>query len=155
MKKIIIWFDRFMHLDGVIASLGLFAIFLVAISNIFMRYLFHSPLAWSEEVLQLLLIWVTFLGASALVRYNEHVLIGLLNDNLPKNIARWNEQIFNIGMVLITGVVMLCWGVKLLFFSSFRSTPMLEISYFWIYVALPISAIFIIYHSLARLISYK
>lgn len=155
MKIITVWLDRFMRLDGVIASLALFVMLLVAISNVFMRYLFKSPLAWSEEVLQFLLIWATFLGASALVRCNDHVLIGLLNDHLPKCLARWNERLFNTGMVLITAFLMLYLGIKLLSFSGFRSTPMLQIPYFWIYLAIPISAMTMIYHCLARLIHNK
>ncbi|WP_139284359.1 TRAP transporter small permease subunit, partial [Salinicola sp. MIT1003] len=55
--------DRLMRLDEVIASLALFGLFVVAIANVFMRYLFSSPLAWSEEILQLLMVWATFLGA--------------------------------------------------------------------------------------------
>lgn len=152
MKTMLAWLDRLMRLDEVIASFALFAVFLVAISNIFMRYLFNSPLAWTEEILQLLLVWVTFLGASALVRNNEHVLIGLLGDKLPSRLARWNERLFNIGMVLVAAVVLLYWGIKLLPFSSFRSTPMLQIPYYWIHVAIPISAAIMVYHCLARLI---
>ena len=62
MKRIFTWLDRVMRLDEVIATAAVFALFLVAISNVFMRYLFNFPLAWTEEVLQLLLVWATFLG---------------------------------------------------------------------------------------------
>lgn len=151
MRKAFAWLDRIMRLDEAIASLALFAVFLIAICNIFMRYLFDSPLAWSEEVLQLLLVWATFLGASALVRSNEHVLIGLLGDKLPPSLARWNERLFNVGMVLLAAVVMLYWGLKLLPYSSFRSTPMLQIPYYWIHLAIPVGALMMVYHCLARL----
>ena len=151
MKTLLAWFDRVMRLDEVVASIALFALFAVAISNIFMRYLFSSPLAWTEEILQMLMVWATFLGASALVRRNEHVLISLLNDRLPSKLARWNEHIFNTGVVLISALVMLYWGAKLLPFSAYRSTPMLNIPYYWIHLAIPVSAGLMIYHSLARL----
>lgn len=145
--------DRLMRLDEVIASLALFGLFAVAIANVFMRYLFSSPLAWSEEILQLLMVWATFLGASALVRRNEHVLIGLLNDRLPTRLSRWNTRIFNIGVVMLCALAMLFWGLELLPFSRFRSTPMLQIPYTWIHVAIPISAAMMLYHGLARLIT--
>ncbi|MDF3919188.1 TRAP transporter small permease [Salinicola sp. LHM] len=145
--------DRLMRLDEVIASLALFGLFVVAIANVFMRYLFSSPLAWSEEILQLLMVWATFLGASALVRRNEHVLIGLLNDRLPAAVAHWNTRIFNIGIVMLCAVAMLFWGLELLPFSRFRSTPMLQIPYYWIHVSIPISAVLMLYHSLVRLIT--
>ncbi|SOC57429.1 TRAP-type C4-dicarboxylate transport system, small permease component [Chromohalobacter canadensis] len=151
MKRIFHWIDRIMRLDEVLASAALFAIFLVAISNIFMRYLFNTPLAWTEEVLQLLMVWATFLGASALVRRNEHVLIGMLSENLPASLARWNDRLFNVGMVLIAAIVLGYWGLQLLPYSSFRSTPMLQIPYVWIHVAIPVSAVVMAYHCLVRL----
>ncbi|WIX34040.1 TRAP transporter small permease [Salinicola sp. JS01] len=145
--------DRLMRLDEVIASLALFGLFVVAIANVFMRYLFSSPLAWSEEILQLLMVWATFLGASALVRRNEHVLIGLLGDKLPPRLRRWNTRLFNVGIVMLCALAMLYWGLELLPFSRFRSTPMLQIPYTWIHVAIPISAAMMLYHGLVRLIT--
>ncbi|MCI0511165.1 TRAP-type C4-dicarboxylate transport system permease small subunit [Chromohalobacter marismortui] len=153
MQTIFKAFDRLMRLDEDIASLALFGLFVVAIANVFMRYLFSSPLAWSEEILQLLMVWATFLGASAMVRRNEHVLIGLLNERLPATIARWNTRVFNIGIIMLCALAMLFWGLELLPFSRFRSTPMLRIPYYWIHVAVPISAIMMLYHSLVRLIT--
>ncbi|WP_432415183.1 TRAP transporter small permease [Chromohalobacter israelensis] len=151
MKRVFHWIDRIMRLDEVLASAALFAIFLVAIVNIFMRYLFDTPLAWTEEVLQLLMVWATFLGASALVRRNEHVLIGMLSENLPTSLARWNDRLFNVGMVLIAAIVLGYWGLQLLPYSNFRSTPMLQIPYMWIHVAIPVSAVIMAYHCLVRL----
>lgn len=145
--------DRLMRLDEVIASLALFGLFVVAVANVFMRYLLSAPLAWSEEVLQLLMVWATFLGASALVRRNEHVLIGLLNDKLSPRLAHWNTRVFNIGIVMLCALAMLFWGAELLPFSRFRSTPMLQIPYYWIHVAIPISAVLMLYHALVRLIT--
>ncbi len=77
MKTVMAGLDRLMHLDEVMGSLALFALFVIALANALMRYFLNAPLAWAEEVLQLLLVWATFLGASALVRRNEHVLIEL------------------------------------------------------------------------------
>ncbi|WP_110668044.1 TRAP transporter small permease [Salinicola halophilus] len=145
--------DRVMRLDEVIASLALFGLFLVAIANVFMRYFLSSPLAWSEEILQLLLVWASFLGASALVRRNEHVLIGLLNDKLPAALARWNVRLFNVGVVALCALAMLFWGLELLPFSRFRATPMLQIPYYWVHIAIPISAVLMLYHAVVRLIT--
>lgn len=151
MKIVFSWIDRIMRMDEVVASLAMFALFLVATANIFMRYLFSAPLAWSEEVLQLLLVWATFLGTSALVRRNELVFISLLTDKLPPTLAKWNEWLFSLGIILVSAAAMLYWGLQLLPFSAFRSTPMLQIPFYWIHVAIPISAGLMIYHCVARL----
>lgn len=152
MQRIFTWLDRFMRLDEVIATAAIFALFLVAISNIFMRYLFNSPLAWTEEILQMLLVWASFLGASALVRRREHVFISFVTDKLPPRLAHWNEQIFSVGIILLSAAVMLYWGTELLSYSAYRSTPMLQIPYYWIHVAIPVSAVVMIYHCVVRLV---
>lgn len=152
MKTLLTWLDRIMRLDEVVASAAVFALFLVAIGNIFMRYLFNAPLAWTEEVLQLLLVWATFLGASALVRRREHVFISFLTDKLPPRLARRNEWLFSLGVILASAAVMLYWGLKLLPFSAFRSTPMLQIPFYWIHAAVPVSAALMIYHCVARIV---
>ncbi|WP_106476442.1 TRAP transporter small permease [Phytohalomonas tamaricis] len=150
-KTALMWFDRVMRIDEVLGSVALFALFVVALANVVMRYFFSMPLAWAEEVLQLLMMWATFLGASALVRRNEHVLISLLSDKLPPRWARWNERLFNTSVVLICAAIMLFWGIKLLPFSAFRSTPMLNIPFYWVHLAIPVSAAMMIIHSLRRL----
>jgi len=155
MKLIFTWLDRIMRLDEVVATAAVFALFLVAISNIFMRYVFSAPLAWTEEILQLLLVWATFLGASALVRRKEHVFISFVTDKLPPRLAHWNEQVFSVGIILISAIAMLYWGTLLLSFSAFRSTPMLQIPYYWIHVAIPVSAIVMIYHCVVRLVQQR
>ncbi|WP_249976481.1 TRAP transporter small permease [Vreelandella olivaria] len=155
MKFIFMWLDRVMRLDEVVATAAVFALFLVAISNIFMRYVFSAPLAWTEEILQLLLVWATFLGASALVRRKEHVFISFVTDKLPPRLAHWNEQVFSVAIILASAIAMLYWGTQLLSFSAFRSTPMLQIPYYWIHVAIPVSAVVMIYHCMVRLVQRR
>lgn len=155
MKFIFMWLDRVMRLDEVVATAAIFALFLVAISNIFMRYVFSAPLAWTEEILQLLLVWATFLGASALVRRKEHVFISFVTDKLPPRLAHWNEQVFSVGIILASAMAMFYWGTQLLSFSAFRSTPMLQIPYYWIHVAIPVSAVVMSYHCVVRLVQRR
>ena len=151
MKTIMAGLDRLMHLDEVLGSLALFALFVIALANALMRYFLNAPLAWAEEILQLLLVWATFLGASALVRRNEHVLIDLFGERLPGPLERWRERIFNVVMIMTAAGVMLYWGLKLLPFAAFRSTPMLQIPYFWVYLVIPLSAAMMLYHGARRL----
>ena len=44
------------------------------------RYIFNSPLAWSEEVGRYLFIWTTFLGASVGAYYNKHIRVVALTE---------------------------------------------------------------------------
>lgn len=147
------WLDALLRVDELLASVALFALFLVAICNVFMRYFMSMPLAWAEEVLQLLMLWTTMLGASALVRRNEHVMISIVSDRLPPRLAKWNTRIFNVGVTLVCAAVMLVWGLKLLPFAAMRSTPMLNIPFYWVHLAIPVAGALMLIHSLRNLIS--
>lgn len=65
-----------------------FLMFVVMIAVVFaqviLRYFFGMPLAWSDELSRLLLVWVSFMGVT-LVHYSDagHPAVTFLVDKLP------------------------------------------------------------------------
>ena len=51
--------------------------------QIVFRYVFNIPLGWSEEMARFSFVWVSFFGASALMRVREHVNVTVFVDNFP------------------------------------------------------------------------
>ena len=51
---------------------GMVAVIFVQVSN---RYIFNSPIAWTEEVARLMFIWLSFLGAFLALREHSHISI--------------------------------------------------------------------------------
>ena len=90
---------------------------LITIAQVVTRYGFNHPLTWPEELCTLLLVWMTFVGASLLLKKEQHIEIDFFTKLLPLP-AQKVIALFNI--VLMFGfLVVAAWGAwKLQFFQS-------------------------------------
>ena len=121
---------------------GLFCGILVVILfyAVVMRYLFHSPPAWSMEFCRFLFLWMIVLSAVLVTREQSHIQITLLQDRLP---PRWRivwTSILKILMICFCGVLVR-QGFLILPLVSEAATPTLGISMGWLYVTVPIGGL--------------
>lgn len=65
--------------DGVLAVL-LVAIFLITLTEVAARFVFHAPLSWSIEADTTVMIWLAFVGLAVGIRDKAHVSFELLED---------------------------------------------------------------------------
>lgn len=59
-------------------------IFLCVLVQVVMRYVFNSPLTWSEELARYLFIWCAFLGWIVASRRNSHLAMTFVVDRFPR-----------------------------------------------------------------------
>jgi TRAP-type C4-dicarboxylate transport system permease small subunit len=109
--------------------------------QVFTRYVMNFPLAWPEEVARYSLVWLTFMGASAAVRSNEHIRIDALLIALPERGRRWLLVLTNL---LAIGVMLaaLPAGLTLVNMMVGVPTAALQISTSWVYLPVPLSFAF-------------
>lgn len=62
----------------------LVATFVAIILQVVTRYVFSSPLSWTEELARFLLVWLTFLGAGYVMSRRLHISVDLLVARLSK-----------------------------------------------------------------------
>lgn len=70
----------------------------VAFSQIVLRNVFATGLAWSDSMLRNLVLWVGFLGATLATREGKHINIDILSRHLPsagKDLAAAITRIFS------------------------------------------------------------
>ncbi len=71
------------NIEEIISATAI-AIMLVAVGgNVFLRYVFRSPTAWSDELAIICMSYVTFVGGAAAYKRNMHFGIDILVDRLP------------------------------------------------------------------------
>ena len=46
---------------------------IVLLAGVISRYVFHSPIVWSDELASLLFLWLAMLGAVVALRRSEHM----------------------------------------------------------------------------------
>ena len=61
-----------------IASVMMAGLMIIVCVDLTLRYVFNSPLIWGTEVTEILLLYITFLGAAQVFRENSHVVIDIL-----------------------------------------------------------------------------
>jgi len=65
-----------------------------------------GQLDWSEPFVRLLVLWLTFLGASLLTQENKHIKIDLLSAILPPKWLPVRELILSLMCVLISAIML-------------------------------------------------
>lgn len=84
--------DRFekalQHAEETASLLLVAALTLVIGGQIFFRYFLNDPLSWSEELAQFLLICLTFVAATAVLKRGEHFSIDAFVNLLPGRARR-------------------------------------------------------------------
>ena len=133
------------HLDDCLAVATLVVIILIAVAGVFMRYVVGDPLKWTEEASKALIVWFTFLGASTLMRNDEHISIDVLVRRLPPRL-RYAMRLLR--MIVMTTVLLFLavWGTKLLLIAWVKITPILHVRYTFIDVIVPATAVAMLVH---------
>lgn len=128
------------------ALIGLLgAMSVIIFTNVALRYLTDQSIEWAEEVARHMMIWLTFLGAGPVLRYGGHIAVDNLQDSLPKPLAvalRW------LIAALLTGFFgfMVWFGVVYVLRAQFQTTAATQISFGWIYAAMPVGGVLLLLH---------
>ena len=65
-------------------------IVMLTCAQVVFRFVLNSPLVWSEELVQLLLVWVVFVGAAVVCWDEEHLRVDVVVSRLPE---RWRRGV--------------------------------------------------------------
>ncbi|MEQ8708212.1 MAG: TRAP transporter small permease [Rhodospirillales bacterium] len=92
----------------IIVALTFGTIVTLTITQVFFRFVLDSPLVWSEELVRILLVWMTFIGASVVCWDGRHLNVDVVFVRMPAPVRRF-MRLANV----ILAVVFLCiliWG---------------------------------------------
>ena len=136
---------------ALIALLG--AMSVIIFTNVALRYLTDQSIEWAEEVARHMMIWLTFLGAGPVLRYGGHIAVDNLQDSVPPRVAVALRVLI---AMLMTGffVFMVWWGILYMQRAQFQTTAATQISFAWIYAAMPVGGVLLLMHWLLILRGY-
>ena len=94
---------------------------------------------WTEEIARYLMIWSIFLGLAIASRYRLLIAVNALLDAVPSSIG---QQLRALAMlVTIAFLIALTWyGYRWAEFGADESSPVLSVSKYWLYLAMPIGS---------------
>lgn len=134
-----------------IVMLGVMAIIIFA--NVTLRYTTSQSIEWAEEVARHLMIWLTFIGCGPVLRYGGHIAVENLQDALPRQMAVAVRAV--IALLLLGFFVFFVWfGIDYMDRTQYQQTPATQISFAYIYAALPVGGVLSIIHWLLIMRNY-
>ena len=77
--------DLALPLRILVGVMFLIIVFLTLV-QVFARYIFNSPLLWSEELVRLLLVWVVFLGGAVVCWDGRHLNVNTFFVKIPEKL---------------------------------------------------------------------
>jgi TRAP-type transport system small permease protein len=125
----------------------------VIFSNVVLRYVSGSSIVWAEEVARYAMVWLTFLGMGAVFRIGGHIAIENLQDAVSTRLAQWLRGAILMTIVLL-GIVMVHMGLVYMDRSQFQMTASTQISFSYVYAAVPVGGTLLVWSAVAMGLSY-
>lgn len=123
---------------------------LVTGAQVFCRYGLNHSLFWSEEVGRMMLVWITFLGATSAYKRKAHVGIDLLVRRWPPGGRRTAEGAV-LFLCTIFFVVLVHQGTAFILFAAGQKSAALGIPMALPYGVVPASGAIFLLHAASRL----
>ncbi|MDY7094848.1 MAG: TRAP transporter small permease [Acidobacteriota bacterium] len=122
--------------------------------GVFTRYALGQQAKWSEELARFLLIWVTLLGAAVAFGTKAHLGVDYFVNRLHPAARRWTAVVAH-GVVLFFALEVLLHGGARVVSEALvleQTTPALGWKMGHVYLALPISGLFVALFTVENLI---
>ncbi|MFZ0614327.1 MAG: TRAP transporter small permease [Desulfobacterales bacterium] len=132
LDKVLTFFEEWTLFITVMVALG--SLFV----NVVLRYGFNHSLAWSEELVRVVIIDTTFIGCSAAVKNRSMIKIDASVQLLPK--LKNALSLFSNFTILIFGALMIYYGwlMAALQVRTHQKTIILQIPLVYLYAVLPL-----------------
>jgi len=123
--------DRaFLHLVEFSAAVLIVVETIVLLAGVVARYVFHRPLIWSDDLANLLFMWLIMLGAVIALRRGAHMrLTVLVNADIPR-LKPWLEAIAVV-VTTVFIIAVLLPAHEYMLDEAFITTPGLGLSNAW------------------------
>lgn len=128
----------------------------VLLAQVFVRYVLHVSMFWSEEFVRFALVWLVMLSAALAIDQRLHIRVDVLDRYLSE---RWNERVrllVDVGVAVFL-VLLLVYGMEFVERGGRALSPALGLARRWVYLAIPVGSalmlLFLALHHLDRLVS--
>ncbi|MGJ9460374.1 TRAP transporter small permease [Oceanobacillus sp. CF4.6] len=145
LDKTLLTFSSFLLIMMVILSLW----------QILARYVFNISSPGTEEVTRYLLIWFGLMTAAYVFGAKKHIAILFFREKLGDKTVILFERMTDILIILITGILMVYGGIRVVLLTSAQTAAATGISMGIVYAALPVCGILIIIYTIHSMLTSK
>lgn len=137
-------------LELIVDTLLLCLTFIVFL-QVLLRYVFHAPLGWSEELTMFIFQWFNILAAAVAVRYCFHFAVDVVITRIP---LRWKATAEILGslIIFVIAYIMVHVGIQMVKISMDYNYFVLQFPLGYAYLVFPISGILMIFFQISHFI---
>ena len=125
LGRSLVWVDRVLavviEVPTVVATLAEVVILLIGVVS---RYVFHSPIIWSDEFASIIFLWLAMFGAAVALQRGKHMRLSYVVGRLPPNLQRVAE-VLAVGLPVLFVVFTFSAALDYADDQSFIETPAL------------------------------
>lgn len=142
---------------GVLLIVLMVVLVLDVVWQVAARYLVKSPSSFTDELARFLLIWVGLFGSAYALGKKRHLAIDILPSRLTGKKKRRLNNLIQSLIILFSLTVLVIGGIRLVVITLTldQTSAALGIPLGYIYLALPLSGLFMIYYGLLDLFENK
>ncbi len=127
------------------------AICVLMVVSVTSRFLPMGSTGWSDEIIELLLVWTVFMAIAEVWRQGQHFKVDLVPDLLRGTTAGLALELFTAAGCLVF-LVTFIWQATDLMLQANDVSPIFSWSRRWWYLPMPVSALLMTLFSLQRLV---
>ena len=108
------------------SAIAFFGILFATLLQVLFRFVFNSPIIWTEELARYLGIFVVMLASANALKHNEHIGIDVFVEKLPPSMTKPLHVFYSIAVIGVMGFLTYhCFSLT--FTNFFTPTPAMRI----------------------------
>jgi TRAP-type C4-dicarboxylate transport system permease small subunit len=121
--------------------------------QVFTRFILGAPATFTEELARYVLIWVGMLGAAYVAGKKMHLSIDFVTGKMKGKLKFWIEVFIQCCIFFFGLFGMVIGGIYLVYLTLYlkQTSAALQIPLGYVYIAIPVSGLLIMYYSAAAL----
>ena len=137
-------------ITGVLISVDLAVIVVLSFSQVVSRYVFSFSIAWAQELVTYLLVWLVFMGCSMGLRDREVAALTLVVDRLSPNMKRMFGILVQMLLILFCAVGF--WANREVIANMWnKKSSILRMNLGFVSLAFSVSNLMIIFNSVLEI----
>ncbi|WP_346294697.1 TRAP transporter large permease subunit [Rhodopseudomonas sp. P1] len=125
----------------------------VLFAGVVSRYVFHSPLIWSDELASILFLWLAMFGAAVAFRRGEHMRMTAMVAGASPRLRAWLDLV-GICAAMAFLLLIAAPAYEYAYEESYITTPALSLANSWRAAALPVGIALMALFAALRLIRF-
>lgn len=114
---------------------------LIVFLQVILRSIFKINIPWGEEVVLLVMVWMTFAAMAIGVKEEVHIKIEFFMARFPKVIRKKVVVFGNLVLLAVNGI-MIYFGIRLIEFTKISFLPVTKLPSSSVFYLIPVSAFF-------------